>query len=291
MKRIYKRKTTGDLVFDIFNIILMLLVCATMVYPFLYLFAMSFGNSATMGLNLIPDEFDLSAYERVFRNEYIISGFGNTIVRTVLGTILTVFFSICTAYPLSKANLPNRGFWTGMIIFTMFFSGGLIPSYLLVKGLHLQNTVWSLVLPGLINTFNMIIMRNFFMSIPNSLEESAKIDGANDIKILFQIVVPISLPIIATVLLWSAVGHWNAWFDCMIYVSEPKKQVLQLILYRIVMEGNKEMMDNSINDNYFVSSDAIKAASIVVTTVPIMLVYPFVQKYFVKGVIVGSLKG
>lgn len=286
-----KRQTPGDILFDTLNVIFMVLLCATMVYPFLYLISMSFGNSATMGINLIPKTWDTGAYTRVFRNEYIISGFGNTLLRTGVGTALTVFISICTAYPLSKRKLPHRGLWTGLIIFTMFFSGGLIPSYLLVRGLHLNNTIWSLVLPGLINTFNMIIMRNFFMSLPDSLEESAKIDGANDILILFRIVVPISLPIIATVLLWSAVGHWNAWFDCMIYISEPKKQVLQLVLYRIVMEGNKEMMDNGINENFFVSSDAVKAATIVVTTLPIMVVYPFVQKYFVKGVMVGSLKG
>lgn len=291
MKIRLKRKTVGDIVFDTINTIIMILLCLTMIYPFIYLFSMSFGSSATMGLNLIPDTFDFGAYQRVLKNEYIISGFGNTLIRTGVGTVLTVLISICTAYPLSKRTFPNRGFWTGIIIFTMFFSGGLIPSYLLVKGLHINNTVWSMILPGLINTFNMIIVRNFFMSIPDSLEESAKIDGANDIIILFAIIVPISMPIIATVILWTAVSHWNAWFDCMIYVSAPKKQVLQLVLRSIVMEGNKEMMDNSINDNFFVSSEAVKAASIIVATLPIMVVYPFVQKYFVKGVMVGSLKG
>ena len=289
----FKRLTYGDIVFDGLNSLFMLLVCFVMLYPFLYILSQSLGGSALMSIGLIPDNISLRAYDKVLRTDFILSGFYNTLLRTVLGTALTLIATICTAYPLAKRHFPNRTFWTAFIVFTMFFSGGLIPSYLLVRSLKLTNTVWALVLPGLISSFNMIIMRNFFMNIPDSLEESAKIDGANDIVILFKIIVPVSLPIIATVLLWTSVGHWNAWFDCLIYVSDPNKHVLQLILRRTVIEGTTKFinLDTTFNDNYAVSTEAVKAATIMVTTLPIIMLYPFVQKYFVKGIMVGSLKG
>jgi len=293
MGRNYKRITIGDFVFNTLNIFFMICVCFTTIYPFLYILSQSLGGSALINAGLIPSRISFNAYEKVLTTDFILSGFYNTIIRTVLGTFLTLLFTICTAYPLSKRYFPNRSFWTGFIVFTMFFSGGLIPSYLLVRSLHLNNTIWALILPGLIGTFNMIVMRNFFMSIPNSMEESAKIDGANDIIILFFIVVPTSLPIIATVLLWTSVGHWNAWFDCLIYITDPKKHVLQLVCRRVVIEGTTKYMnlDNTYNDNYAVSTEAVKSATIIVTTLPIILVYPFVQKYFVKGIMIGSLKG
>jgi putative aldouronate transport system permease protein len=203
-----------------------------------------------------------------------------------------MLFTITTAYPLSKKHFPNRSFWTAIIVFTMFFGGGLIPSYLLVRSLGMYNTIWAMVLPGLISTYNMIIMRNFFMNIPAELEESAKIDGANEFSILFRIIVPVSGPIIATVALWTMVGHWNAWFDCMIYISTTANQVLQLILRRIVLEGTTQLMElNNSLDVGVINTDAVKSATIMVATIPILLVYPFLQKYFVKGIMIGSLKG
>jgi putative aldouronate transport system permease protein len=175
----------------------------------------------------------------------------------------------------------------------MFFSGGLIPIYLLVKSLGLINSMWALVLPGLISAFSLIIARNFFMALPESLEESARIDGANDIRILFSIIVPISMPIIATLTLWMAVQHWNAWFDSLIYMTDSHKQVLQVVMRRIVLQGTKDMMDvNNFDDRSLVANpEMIKAATIMVTVMPIIMFYPFLQKYFVKGVLVGSLKG
>jgi putative aldouronate transport system permease protein len=201
--------------------------------------------------------------------------------------------TIMTAYPLSKKYFPNRSFWTSLLIFTMFFSGGLIPNYLMVRSLGIYNTVWSMVLPGLISTYNMIIMRNFFMNIPGELEESARIDGANDFLILARIIVPVSGPIIATVALWTMVSHWNAWFDCMIYISTTSKQVLQLMLRRIVLEGTMQLMElnTTTTDMGLTNPDSVKAATIMVATMPILMVYPFLQKYFVKGVLIGSLKG
>lgn len=287
-----KRKSKSDAIFDILNILIMLLICLTTLYPFLYLIAMSFGNSATMGLNLIPDEWNLSAYRQVLKNHYIVSGFLNTIIKTLIGTALCLLFTVAAAYPLSKKTLPNRSFWTTLMVFTMFFSGGLIPGYLLISDLNLLDSIWALILPGLISTYNMIIVRNYFMSIPDSLNEAAEIDGANDIHILFRIIIPISLPILATITLWTIVGHWNSWFDCMIYIKSADKQVLQLILRRIVIEGTSQLIDlNGGVDTGFANPENIKAASIVVATLPILIVYPFLQKYFVKGIMVGSLKG
>jgi putative aldouronate transport system permease protein len=217
----------------------------------------------------------------------------NTVIRTVLGTALSLTFTIFAAYALSKRYFPHRTFWTAFIVFTMFFSGGLIPSYLLVKSLGLINSMWALVLPGLISAFSLIIARNFFMALPESLEESARIDGANDIRILFSIIVPISMPIIATLTLWMAVQHWNAWFDSLIYMTDSHKQVLQVVMRRIVLQGTKDMMDvNNFDDRSLVANpEMIKAATIMVTVMPIIMFYPFLQKYFVKGVLVGSLKG
>ncbi|MDU5144849.1 MAG: carbohydrate ABC transporter permease [Paenibacillus dendritiformis] len=199
------------------------------------------------------------------------------------------------AYPLSKKYLPHRNLFTAFIVFTMFFSGGLIPNYLLIKELGLLDSRWSLILPGLIAAFTMIIVRNYFMSLPEEVEESARIDGANDMRILFSIVLPMSMPIIATISLWYAVAHWNAWFDSLLYISDPNKAVLGNVLRKIVIEGSSQFQqfDQGFNQNgqTAVTPDIIKAATIMVATVPIICVYPFVQKYFVKGVIVGSLKG
>lgn len=281
--------------FDTGNYTFMILLCMATVYPFLFLLSLSFspGDISFSQIHLIPPKFTLSNYEKVLTNEFIASGFVNTLIRTVIGTLLTVLLTVFTAYPLSKKYFPNRGFWTAFIVFTMFFSGGIIPSYLLIKSLGMMNSVWALIVPGLVHTFQMIIARNFFMSLPESLEESARIDGANEIRIMFSIVIPLSMPIIATLSLWTAVHHWNAWFDSMIYISDSHKHVLQVVLRRIVLEGTKDMMDlNSFDDKEMIANpETIKATTVMVATIPIILIYPFVQKHFVKGILVGSLKG
>jgi len=281
--------------FDWVNMLFMTAICVVTLFPFLHMLSLSFstGNVSLTQIRIIPEEWTLSNYKKVLTNEYVIGGFLNTLLRTVSGTILSLLVTIFAAYPLSKRYFPNRTFWTLFIVFTMFFSGGLIPSYLLVKNLGLMNTTWALILPGLISTFSMIIARNYFMSLPDSLEESAKIDGANDLFILYKIIVPISMPIIATLTLWTAVAHWNAWFDSMIYMTDSKNHVLQIVMRRIVLEGTQDMLDvNTLDDaNSVVNPETIKAATVMVTIIPIILFYPFLQKYFVKGVLVGSLKG
>lgn len=290
------KKSLGEKIFILCNSLLMLGLCLTMIYPFWNLLSLSFAGHgvATTRFYLWPPVTTLDNYRRVFANAHIWTGFANTLFRTIVGTALSLIMSIHIAYPLSKRYYPHRSFWTALVVFTMFFSGGMIPDFVLIRSLDLYNSRWSLILPVLINTFNMIIIRNFFMAIPDSLEESARIDGANDIVILYRIILPVSFSIIATVTLWTAVSHWNAWFDSLIYISDGTKQVLQTILRRIVLEGSQQLMNlqgGSIQDSANVNTETIKAATVMVATVPILMVYPFVQKYFVKGVMVGSLKG
>lgn len=289
------KRSVGEHIFDTFNVIFLGLLCFTFIYPFWYLFATSIADSSKQAMSKIyflPQYFSLDSYKNVLSSEYVYLGFGWSLIRTVLGTFLSVMLSYNFAYCLSKKYLPNRNFWTMLLVITMFVSGGMVPEFLNIKSLGLMNTIWALVLPGTISAYNITIMRNFLMSQPESLEESARIDGANDLTILYKIIFPLSLPIIATVSLWNAVGHWNAWFDSMIYITDPKKQVLQVTLRRIVLEGSNSLVTLYGEENEVtMTPDTIKAAVTMVTTLPILIVYPFIQKYFVKGVMVGSLKG
>ncbi|MFD0870112.1 MULTISPECIES: carbohydrate ABC transporter permease [Paenibacillus] len=291
------KKSFGEKAFDTFNVVFLTLFAFTAVYPFIDVLVVSFSTPAAAnvyGLKLWPREFSAEAYKAVFDNRMIWVGYYNTVYRTVLGTFLNVIFTVLCAYPLSKKYLPNRNLFTMMIVFTMFFSGGLIPNYLLVKELGLLDNRMALILPGLIAAFSMIIVRNYFMSLPEEIEESAKMDGANDFRVLFSIVLPVSKPIIATIALWYAVAHWNAWFDSLLYISNPEKTVLGNVLRKIVIEGSAQFQQFESYDptrENAVTPDIIKAATIMVATIPIICVYPFVQKYFVKGIMIGSLKG
>lgn len=291
------KKSFGEKAFDTFNVVFLTLFAFTAVYPFIDVLVVSFSTPAAAnvyGLKLWPKEFSAEAYKAVFDNRMIWVGYYNTVYRTVLGTFLNVIFTVLCAYPLSKKYLPNRNLFTMMIVFTMFFSGGLIPNYLLVKELGLLDNRMALILPGLIAAFSMIIVRNYFMSLPEEIEESAKMDGANDFRVLFSIVLPVSKPIIATIALWYAVAHWNAWFDSLLYISNPEKTVLGNVLRKIVIEGSAQFQQFESYDptrENAVTPDIIKAATIMVATIPIICVYPFVQKYFVKGIMIGSLKG
>ncbi|PYI55581.1 carbohydrate ABC transporter permease [Paenibacillus flagellatus] len=292
------KKSTGERAFDLLNVVFLSLFAFTAVYPFINVIVVSFSTPAAAnqyGLKLWPQETTLEAYKIVFSNKMIWTGYANTIFRAVLGTAMNVLFTVLCAYPLAKRYLPHRSGYTTFIVFTMFFSGGLIPNYLLIKELGLLDNRLSLILPGLIAAFTMIVVRNFFMSLPEEIEESAKIDGAHDIRILFFIVLPVSMPIIATISLWYAVSHWNAWFDSLLFIQSPDKAVLGNVLRKIIIEGSPQFQEY---DNYdpakpqnLVTPDIIRAATIMVATTPILCVYPFIQKYFVKGVMIGSLKG
>ena len=280
--------------------LVLVLLCGSIVICFWHLLNLSLSPSyiATKGgLLLYPKDATLDNYAKVIGNRYIWLGYKNTIIRTVIGTVLQLFFTSMGAYVLSKKFFPHRTFWTLFIVFTMFFSGGLIPNYLLVKELGLLNTYTSMILPGLISAYNMVIIRNYFQSIPEDIEESCLIDGAGRFRIFLQFILPLSKPILATVALWLAVGHWNSWFDVLLYIQEDtNKFTLQIILRRIILTGSKEILDTSAAANAaqmesVVSSEGLKAACIFVTTLPILCVYPFVQKFFVKGIMIGSLKG
>ena len=294
------RRSVGEIIFDTLNILFMVLLGFTTLYPFINVAVTSIslpGEANAMGLHLFTANPSFYAYEKIFQNQYLMTGFRNSVIRTVLGTAINVVLSCLVAYPLSKKYLPLRNLWTSLIVFTMFFSGGLIPSYLLVKSLGLLNSLWALILPGAIGTYSMIIVRNNFQALPPDLEESARIDGANDIIILFVIVLPICVPIIATITLWYAVGHWNAWFDALIYNTDESLMVLQVLLRKMIVEGSAQYMEQSgtgtiVNDaGYNPTPGVIKSAVIIVSSVPIICVYPFVQRYFMKGILVGSLKG
>lgn len=290
------RSSLSEKLFTLANYLLMFFICVITIYPFLHILSISLSSSNVplTQIHIIPPEISLESYRRVFTNPFIGMGYYNTILRTVIGTFLSVLVTLMLAYPLSKKYFPHRTFWTGLVVFTMFFSGGIIPTYILVRNLRMINTIWALVLPELVSAFNLVIVRNYMMTIPESLEESAKIDGANDITILFRIILPICKPIIATIALWVAVWHWNSWFDSMIYSTSAEKQVVQLVMRRIVLEGSQSSMSLAAQTNLqyeIVTPENLKAATIMVTTLPIILVYPFVQKYFVKGIMIGSLKG
>jgi len=289
------KRSVGEHIFDWTNVIFLGILSFTFLYPFWYLFALSIADAdkaALSQITFLPSYFSLDSYSNVLSSKYVYLGFMWSVIRTVVGTVVALLLGYHLAYVLSKRYLPNRTFWTTLLVFTMFFSGGMVPDYLLIKDLNLMNTVWALILPGAISAYNITIMRNFLMSLPDSLEESARIDGANDLTILYKIIFPLSMPILATVGLWTAVGHWNAWFDAMIYIRDNEKQVMQVVLRRIVLQGSNDMVTLYGEEvDTSTTSETIKAAVTMVTTIPILCVYPFIQKYFVKGVMVGSLKG
>lgn len=289
------KQSTGEKIFGVFNVIVLAVIAVLCLYPFLYTVSISFSSAAEAsrdGLHLYPRDISLTSYRMVLTDPNIVTGFMNSIVRTVLGTLLTVTASCIAAYPLARREMPHRALITFIIVFTMLFGGGMVPGYLLIKKLGFINTIWALVVPGMLGAFNIIIVKNFFQSLPESFVESARMDGAGEWRILFHIYIPLSKPVLATVALWSAVGHWNAWFDAVLYITDDRKQVLQTFLQRIVIESGTQMMELGITDTSVLqfTGETIKAATIIVTILPIICVYPFVQKYFVKGIMLGGVK-
>lgn len=287
-----KSRKIGGKVFDVFNYVLLALVAFVTLYPFLYVIFASLsdpvqlmGNSAPLWK---PLGFSLAAYKKVFSNSSIYIGYANTIFYVVVGTTVNIIMTCIAAYVLSRKQFMLRRFFTLMFIFTMYFNGGLIPNYLLIKGLHLIDNRLALILPGAISTFNLMIMITGFEGIPKSLEESARIDGAGDWTILFRIIMPLAKPTIMVILLYYAVGHWNAWFNAMIYIRDASKRPLQLFLRDILTRNQMGAMtgQTDIED----VGQTIKYATILVSTAPILCIYPFIQKYFVQGVMIGAVK-
>ncbi|MBA2938739.1 carbohydrate ABC transporter permease [Paenibacillus sp. CGMCC 1.16610] len=286
----------SEKVFDAFIVVIMIGLVLVTLYPLVYVALASISDASSLmahkGLLLKPYGINFEAYKRVLTNASILTGYSNTFIIIVLGVFINLLLTSLGAYVLSRKNvLWNRAF-IFIILLTMFFQGGLIPLYLIVKGVGLYNSLLALVLPFAISTFNLIIMRTSFMAIPDSLEESAKIDGANHFIILFRIIVPLSMPVIAVMIMFYAVEKWNGWFYASIFLKDRDLFPLQLILREILLANSTESMTaGSGSDQGFQIAETIKYATIMVATLPILFFYPIVSKYFVKGVMVGALKG
>ncbi len=291
------KESKGDRAFTIFNYIFLAIVAAVVLYPLIFVLSASLSNPEYVisgDIWLWPKEFTVEAYQKVFQNPDIINGFVNTLKYTIFGTLLNIFMTICAAYPLSRRNLKGKGFIMAFMVFTMFFSGGLIPTYLLIRDLGMINTFWVMIIPNAVAVWNIIIMRTFFQSIPYELEESAMIDGAGNFRILWSIVLPLSLPVMAVMVLFYAVGHWNSYFQALIYLQDQDKFPLQLILRQILIQGQADDMIKATSESFLaqkLSVEGLKYAVLIVANLPMLMLYPFLQRYFVKGVMIGSLKG
>jgi putative aldouronate transport system permease protein len=291
-----KYNTFGGKAFDVFNFIFLGLFSICTILPFLYIIAGSFATEAELSTRpffIIPRTFSLAAYEFIFSTNTLIRSVGVSVYITVMGTLINLFFSFTMAYALSQKRLFGRNLVMNLVIFSMLFSGGMIPTYLIVKGLGLLNTYWAVLLPGAISAFNLIVIKTFFQELPAELEESARIDGCTELGVLWRIVLPLSKPVIATFALFYAVGHWNDFFSALLYLNDAEKWPLQVVLRQIIMLSQGSIGDMSSMDPTFVKppDQSVKMAIIVVGTVPILLVYPFLQKHFAKGVMIGALKG
>ncbi|MEM7131908.1 MAG: carbohydrate ABC transporter permease [Chloroflexota bacterium] len=293
--------SSGEKIFSILNNIFLVGLCLVFLIPFLSVIMTSFVGAAEYARRgafiLIPEEFDFTAYRLFFRrSSIVINAYQITLFRVFVGTSLNLLFTATLAYVLSKRNLPGRIPLTIFVFITMIFSGGLIPNFMLMDILGLLDNIWVLILPGLINPFYLLIMRNFFMGIPAELEEAAIIDGASPPIILLRIILPLSMPAIATIGLFYAVWHWNAWFDAAIYLSDLQKMPVQVILRGILdaaqsASSTGDVLSVMLEVDEMPPGQSLKAAMIMVTTLPILIVYPFIQQYFVKGALIGGIKG
>ena len=282
--------------FHVITIMILSILAIVTIFPFYYVFIVSFSSLEAISSHvpyLFPYVFDTEGYKMVFSEPRFLSSFLNSVFVTAAGTVINMLLSVFGAYALSKKRLAGRKIILSMILFTMLFSGGLIPYYLVVSGLHLSNTIWAMIIPSAVNTFYLIIMKNYFSSLSPSLEEAAKIDGANDIQILFRVMLPISLPFIATFVLFYSVERWNEWWNALLFINDSSLQPLQIYMRNLLVNYNNQMSQQAmliLGDKRIANFQAVQMASIVVSTVPILCIYPFVQKHFVKGVMVGSVK-
>lgn len=292
-----KIKTSfGERCFDVFNTVFMTFLIIIMLYPMLYVAFASFSDSNLLqrhdGLLFAPLGFNLEAYKKVIMNPMISTGYANTLWVLIVGTLCSIITTVLTAYVLSRKNFKAAKFMMKYILVTMYFGGGLVPFYLTVKRVGLYGSLWALILPGLVSSYNLIVMRTAFSSIPDSLEEAAKIDGAGHLTILFRIVLPLSTATIAVVILYYAVAYWNAWFGAMIYLRDRAKYPLQLVMREILIQNDTSSMTTEVGDSSRASvSESIKYAVVIIGTLPILMVYPMIQKHFVKGVMLGAVKG
>lgn len=292
------RHSREDVLFYAITIALLTMFFIAVLYPIVYVIASSFSSARAVSSGwvvLFPVEPSLEGYAAVFRNKNIGTSYLNTLLYTALGTIANMIMAMFCAYPLARKTLPGRNFFTFLFTFTMYFGGGMVPNYILVRTLGMIDTLWSMIIPGALSVYNMILARTFIQSsIPGELLEASKIDGCSDFLFFFRILLPLSKAILAVLAIYSMVGHWNAYFSAMLYLNTPHKMPLQITLKQILVANSISqdmMVDPETQEAQQMMADLLKYALIVVSTVPIMCIYPFMQKYFTKGVMIGSLKG
>ena len=287
-------RSKGDRIVDIIIIVVMIFLGIVMLYPMLYELMVSFSDPAELirhrGILIWPLGFDTTAYQLVLSNHQILTGYANTLSILVVGLAFNIVLTCLGAYCLTRVHVYWHRVMTMFVLITMYFSGGLIPMYLTVRGLQMYNTLWSVIIPTAISTYNMIILRSYFSSIPESLVESVFIDGGGHLTVLFRIFIPLSLPAMAVMVLYYGVGHWNSWFNANLYIQDRLKWPLQLVLRNILIEGSNLDLGGAVVADYEMLAKSLKAAMVIVTTVPILVIYPFLQKYFVGGMMIGSLK-
>lgn len=297
VKSVKKRRSTADIIFLTINYVLLIVCCIIVLYPIYYMFIISIsdGYAVLRGeVKFFPVGINFSSYKAVLESPDIPKSYLNTVIYTVVGTFINVAMTAMCAYPLSRKKFFGRNVFAFMIIFTMFFDAGMIANFMVVDQLNLTNKIWAIVLPGAINAWYMVIMRTFFQQIPEEIYESAHLDGAGDFVIFGKIVLPLSVPTIMTMVLFYAVGHWNSWFNALIYLDDKAKYPVQLIMRNIVLSGETAALSSSaasMSRDVGIVATNVKYAVVFVTMLPILLVYPFIQKYFVKGIMVGALKG
>ena len=293
----FSRLTGSDKAIMIFAYTILGLFMAAIILPVIYIILASFIDPITLqnsGLTFDFSKWTLTAYERVMSNAQIWTGFKNSMIYSVLFTIISVTVTLLAAYPMSRPDFKGKGFFNVMFVITMFFGGGLIPTYLLISNLGMLDTIWAILIPGAFSVWNMIIARTYYMGIPHDMQEAAEIDGASEMVYFFKILLPLCMPIIATIAMWQFVGMWNSYFDAMIYLNDAAKQPLQLVLRAILIQSQPE--PGMVSDMQSTAARAqlaelLKYATIIISSVPLMILYPFFQKYFDSGIMAGAVKG
>ncbi|WP_338554151.1 carbohydrate ABC transporter permease [Paenibacillus sp. KS-LC4] len=288
-------KTNSYKVFSIFNYTLLAVLSLICLIPLIHILAVSFSGKAPANANLVgllPVQFTIDAYSQTLANENFLRSLWVSFVRTGLGTLISMVVVICAAYPLSKeiGNFKRKKVYTWFFVFTMLFNGGLIPFYILIQNLNMMNTLWVLILPGAVSVWNIILLLNFFKNVPKELEEAAFIDGAGYLRTLVSVYLPVSMPAIATLSLFAMVGHWNSWFDGMIFMTDYKNYPLATFLQTIIVQQDFSKVSVRPEDLENISQRTVKAAQIFIGMAPILLVYPFLQRFFVKGIVIGAVK-
>jgi putative aldouronate transport system permease protein len=289
------KRSVGEIIFDSANMVLLLCICTVTIYPFLYIIAVSLSARGPVmrgEVFVLPIGINVKSYIEVLKNEYIFISYGNTIFVVVIGTFLSLVFTALAAYPLSKRFLVGRKVFLFIMAITLWFNAGMIPRFLVIRNLGLLDRLWAVILGPLMSAFYIIVMRSFFENLPESLEDSARIDGASYWTVLLRIVVPLSKPVLATIALWKSVQYWNMFMAPLLYLKSSDKYTLQLILRDIVIAATGiGFGQEGIDQEFEVVGETVRAATILVATIPILMIYPFVQKYFVKGALIGSVKG